>query len=123
MGRHHGTRPSKAQSIKAPLIQVVRRMNMGLGHSNDDLRARDTAPQPLRGGVNERHAVGPWAQRGARRPGWGRDGTLTSVDFGDLRQQHTKPASENRLPHALGRLRRARDEVQSARGRRHNERA
>ena len=108
MGRPHSTRPQKGQSNKEPSIQVVTCKKMGLGHSNDDLRARDTAPQPLRGGVNERHAVGPWAQRGARRPGWGRDGTLTSVDFDDLHQQHTKPASENRLPHALGRLRRAR---------------
>ena len=61
MGRHHGTRPSKAQSIKAPLIQVVRWMEISLGHSNDDLRARNAAPQPLRGGAKQRLRGVPWS--------------------------------------------------------------
>ena len=54
MGRPHSTRPQKGQSNKEPRIQVVTCMKMGLGHSNDDLRARNAAPQPLRGGAKQR---------------------------------------------------------------------
>ena len=54
MGRAHSTRPQKGQSKKEPRIQVVTCTKMGLGHSNDDLRARNAAPQPQRGGVHWR---------------------------------------------------------------------
>ena len=67
--KHHRSRPTNSQSTKAPSIQVVSWVNMGLGHSNDDLRARNAAPQPQRGGVYERHAGVPCSQRGARRGG------------------------------------------------------
>ena len=49
-----------------PRFHVVSAINMGLGYSHDDLRARNAAPQPLRGGVisvTRRHAL--VATRGA----------------------------------------------------------
>ena len=51
MGRHPSTRPKKVQTTKAPPIPMMRWMNMSLDHSDDDLRARNAAPQSLRGGV------------------------------------------------------------------------
>ena len=61
MGRDDGTRPSVAPNTKAPPIQVVWCMKMGLGHSNDDLRERNAAPQPLRGGAKQRLREVPWS--------------------------------------------------------------
>ena len=61
MGRDDGTRPSIAPNIKAPSIQVVRCLKMGLGHSNDDLRGRNAAPQPLWGGAKQRLLGVPWS--------------------------------------------------------------
>ena len=47
-------RPSKAQPTKAPSILVVWWIKMGLGHSHDDLRERNAALEPLRGGAKQR---------------------------------------------------------------------
>ena len=51
----------KAQTTKLAPIPIVKAIKMSLGHSHDDLRARNTAPQPLRGGVNEWRAGVPWS--------------------------------------------------------------
>ena len=117
VGRPHSTRPQKGQSNKEPRIQVVTCIKMGLGHSNDDLRARNAAPQPQRGGANQRLRGVPWSQRGARRGGWGRDCTHKSVDIEYLHQQHAPLAPENRLPPAVRRSGRARGGPTCARGR------
>ena len=67
MGRPHSTRPQKGQSNKKPRIQVVTCIKMGLGHSNDDLRARNAAPHasgaanmsiPQEWGMLDRHREG-----------------------------------------------------------------
>ena len=105
---HHRSRPTNSQNTKAPSIQVVSWVKMGLGHSHDDLRAPNAAPQPLRGGAYDRPAGVPWSQRGARRGGWGRDCTHAWVDIDDLHRQHAHPSSENHLPQGHGRLLRAR---------------
>ena len=41
----------KAQTTKQAPIAIVKAIKMSLGHSYDDLRARNRAPQPLLGGV------------------------------------------------------------------------
>ena len=41
----------KAQTTKQAPIPIVKAIMMSLGHSYDDLRARNRAPQPLLGGV------------------------------------------------------------------------
>ena len=107
-GWHHGTRPKKSQTTKPASALVVRWIKISLGHSNNDLRARNAAPQPLRGGAKQRLRGVPWSQHGARWGGWGRICTHTWLDFEDLHQDQAPLAPENHLPHALGRLRRAR---------------
>ena len=118
VGRPHSARPQKGQSNKEPSIQVVTYKKMGLGHSNYDLRARDTAPQPLRGGAKQRLRGVPWSQHGARWGGWGRICTHTWLDFEDLHQDQAPLAPENRTPMPSGACA-GREEVQSARARRH----
>ena len=63
----HG--PTEEPKHKNTVALVVRWMKIRISHSNNDLRARNAAPQPQRGGVYERHAGVPCSQRGARRGG------------------------------------------------------
>ena len=97
-------RPSKAQPTKAPSILVVWWIKMGLGHSHDDLRERNAALEPLRGGAKQRSACVPCSQRGVRRGGSGRICTRLGWDFEDLHQEQALLAPEKHLPPAVGRL-------------------
>ena len=94
----------KAQTTKLALIPIVKAIKMSLGHSHDDLRARNAALEPLRGGAKQRSACVPCSQRGVRRGGSGRICTRLGWDFEDLHQEQALLAPEKPLPPAVGRL-------------------
>ena len=94
----------KAQTTKLALIPIVKAIKMSLGHSHDDLRARNAALEPLRGGAKQRSACVPCSQRGVRRGGSGRICTRLGWDFEDLHQEQALLAPEKHLPPAVGRL-------------------
>ena len=50
--------PENKNSVGPRIVSAIK---MGLGHSHDDLRARNAAPQPLRGGAKQRLRGVPWS--------------------------------------------------------------